>query len=132
MPPKATRRRKQPSQPRRQPSQDRAKETRDHILDTAAELFGSHGVAQTSTNRIAAEAGVSIGTLYRYFAAARSSSTSCSIACWPISNTASPPGLSNSRARQARPRPSTARAWPVRSSGSSATSSSRIPRCCAP
>ncbi len=68
MPPKATRRRKQPSQPRRQPSQDRAKETRDHLLDTAAELFGSHGVAQTSTNRIAAEAGVSIGTLYRYFA----------------------------------------------------------------
>lgn len=68
MPPKATYRRKQPSQARRQPSQDRAKETRDHILDTAAELFGSLGVAQTSTNRIAAEAGVSIGTLYRYFA----------------------------------------------------------------
>ncbi|MFD5179940.1 TetR/AcrR family transcriptional regulator [Nocardia sp. NPDC058379] len=68
MPPKGTHRRKQPGQLRRQPSQDRAKETRDLILDTAAELFGSLGVAQTSTNRIAAEAGVSIGTLYRYFA----------------------------------------------------------------
>lgn len=68
MPPRTTNKRKQSGQARRLPSQDRARETRDHILDTAAELFGAHGVEQTSTNRIAAEAGVSIGTLYRYFA----------------------------------------------------------------
>ncbi|WP_282776723.1 MULTISPECIES: TetR/AcrR family transcriptional regulator [unclassified Nocardia] len=60
MPPKATRQ-------RRPPTQDRAKATREHILDTAAHLFGERGIAETSTNRIAAEAGVSIGTVYRYF-----------------------------------------------------------------
>lgn len=53
---------------RRRPTQERAKATREHILDTAAELFGERGIANTSTNRIAAEAGVSIGTVYRYFA----------------------------------------------------------------
>ncbi|MBB5912533.1 AcrR family transcriptional regulator [Nocardia transvalensis] len=52
---------------RRRPTQDRAKATREHILDTAAQLFGERGIANTSTNRIAAEAGVSIGTVYRYF-----------------------------------------------------------------
>ncbi|MGV9971582.1 TetR/AcrR family transcriptional regulator [Nocardia beijingensis] len=53
---------------RRRPAQARAKATREHILDTAARLFGERGIANTSTNRIAAEAGVSIGTVYRYFA----------------------------------------------------------------
>ncbi|MBF6171544.1 TetR/AcrR family transcriptional regulator [Nocardia blacklockiae] len=53
--------------PRRRPSQERAKATRDHILATAARLFGQRGIAGTSTNRIAAESGVSIGTVYRYF-----------------------------------------------------------------
>lgn len=53
--------------PRRRPTQERAKATREHILDTAARLFGERGIADTSTNRIAAEAGVSIGTVYRYF-----------------------------------------------------------------
>ncbi|WP_433634713.1 TetR/AcrR family transcriptional regulator [Nocardia sp. CA-120079] len=36
-------------------------------MDTAARLFGERGIADTSTNRIAAEAEVSIGTVYRYF-----------------------------------------------------------------
>ncbi|MGK8488902.1 TetR family transcriptional regulator [Nocardia asiatica] len=53
---------------RRRPTQERAKATREHILDTAARLFGERGIADTSTNRIAMEAGVSIGTVYRYFA----------------------------------------------------------------
>ncbi|WP_063052345.1 helix-turn-helix domain-containing protein [Nocardia arthritidis] len=53
---------------RRRPTQERAKATRERILDTAARLFGERGIANTSTNRIAAEAGVSIGTVYRYFA----------------------------------------------------------------
>ncbi|MGW2661013.1 TetR/AcrR family transcriptional regulator [Nocardia tengchongensis] len=61
MPPKAAR-------PRRGPTQERSKATRAHILDTAARLFGERGIADTSTNRIAAEAEVSIGTVYRYFA----------------------------------------------------------------
>ncbi|WP_063000458.1 TetR/AcrR family transcriptional regulator [Nocardia mikamii] len=52
---------------RRRPTQERAKETRQHILDTAARLFGERGIENTSTNRIAAEAGLSIGTVYRYF-----------------------------------------------------------------
>ncbi|MEC3958913.1 TetR/AcrR family transcriptional regulator [Nocardia sp. CDC153] len=60
MPPK-------PVRQRRRPTQERSKATREHILDTAARLFGERGIADTSTNRIAAEAGVSIGTLYRYF-----------------------------------------------------------------
>ncbi|MFI6865535.1 TetR/AcrR family transcriptional regulator [Nocardia sp. NPDC050406] len=60
MPPKAVRQ-------RRRPTQERAKATREHILETAARLFGERGIANTSTNRIAAEAGVSIGTVYRYF-----------------------------------------------------------------
>ncbi|MGF0315497.1 TetR/AcrR family transcriptional regulator [Nocardia fluminea] len=59
MPPKST--------DRRRPTQDRAKATRENILDAAAELFGERGIADTSTNRIAAAAGVSIGTVYRYF-----------------------------------------------------------------
>lgn len=52
---------------RRRPTQERAKATREHILDTAARLFGERGIVNTSTNRIAAEAGLSIGTVYRYF-----------------------------------------------------------------
>lgn len=60
MPPKA-------AQQRRRPAQERSRATREHILDTAARLFGERGIAETSTNRIAAEAEVSIGTVYRYF-----------------------------------------------------------------
>ncbi|MFB7878436.1 TetR/AcrR family transcriptional regulator [Nocardia sp. NPDC056064] len=41
--------------------------TRNQILDAAAELFGERGITGTSTNRIAVAAGVSIGTVYRYF-----------------------------------------------------------------
>ncbi|WP_280249591.1 TetR/AcrR family transcriptional regulator [Nocardia abscessus] len=51
----------------RRPTQERAKVTREHILDTAARLFGERGIADTSTNRIAAEAGVSVNTVYRHF-----------------------------------------------------------------
>ncbi|MFF0492645.1 TetR/AcrR family transcriptional regulator [Nocardia sp. NPDC003482] len=52
---------------RRQPSQLRARATRERILDVAAELFGERGLADTSMNRIAAAAEVSVGTVYRYF-----------------------------------------------------------------
>jgi AcrR family transcriptional regulator len=41
--------------------------TVDAILEAAAELFAGMGYARTTTNRIADRAGVSIGSLYRYF-----------------------------------------------------------------
>jgi AcrR family transcriptional regulator len=40
----------------------------DRILDAAIRVLARDGYAAMSTNRVAAEAGVSIGSLYRYFA----------------------------------------------------------------
>jgi AcrR family transcriptional regulator len=40
----------------------------DRILVAATRVLARDGYAQMSTNRVAAEAGVSIGSLYRYFA----------------------------------------------------------------
>jgi AcrR family transcriptional regulator len=53
--------------PRKQPVQARAVETRDRILDAAARVFGAHGYSAGTTNRIAAEAELSVGSLYQYF-----------------------------------------------------------------
>ena len=53
--------------PRKSPRQQRAVETRDRILDAAARIFGEHGYAHGTTNRIAEEASISIGSLYQYF-----------------------------------------------------------------
>ena len=47
--------------------QDRAVETRRRILDAATRVFSRHGYAAGTTNRIAAEAELSIGSLYQYF-----------------------------------------------------------------
>ena len=55
-----------PSSARRIPTQDRSQHTVDCILEGAARIFRREGFAAT-TNRIAAEAGVSIGSLYEYF-----------------------------------------------------------------
>ncbi len=52
---------------RKQPRQARSKQTVDAILQAAAELFADLGYAQTTTNKIADRAGVSIGSLYQYF-----------------------------------------------------------------
>ncbi|MGW5316512.1 TetR/AcrR family transcriptional regulator [Nocardia thailandica] len=52
---------------RRQPQQDRAEATRTQILSVAAAAFGAAGIAEVPMSRIAADAGVSVGTLYRYF-----------------------------------------------------------------
>jgi AcrR family transcriptional regulator len=49
------------------PRQSRSQQTLDLILDTAAELFVEAGYETTTTNAIAEKAGISIGTLYRYF-----------------------------------------------------------------
>lgn len=45
-----------------------AQVTRNHILDTAVEVFSHKGVAQTSLNDIAREAGVTRGAIYWHFA----------------------------------------------------------------
>ncbi|WP_442945561.1 TetR/AcrR family transcriptional regulator [Nocardia sp. SSK8] len=52
---------------RKQPKQQRATQTRAWILTAAAQVFAEHGYAAGTTNRIAARAGVSIGSLYQYF-----------------------------------------------------------------
>jgi AcrR family transcriptional regulator len=54
-------------QPRKQPRQVRAGLTRQRILTAAAHVFGEHGYAAGTTNRIAERAGISIGSLYQYF-----------------------------------------------------------------
>ncbi|MFI7102153.1 TetR/AcrR family transcriptional regulator [Streptomyces sp. NPDC050161] len=54
-------------QPRKQPRQARAELTRQRILEAAAHVFADHGYAAGTTNRIAARAGVSIGSLYQYY-----------------------------------------------------------------
>lgn len=56
-----------PLRPRKTPVQTRAVETRDRILDAAARVFSRHGYAAGTTNRIAAAAGLSVGSLYQYF-----------------------------------------------------------------
>jgi AcrR family transcriptional regulator len=53
---------------RRRPIQERSSVTVDSILQAAAELFCGIGYDRASTNRIAERAGVSIGSLYQYFA----------------------------------------------------------------
>ncbi|MEM8861975.1 MAG: TetR/AcrR family transcriptional regulator [Chloroflexota bacterium] len=52
---------------RRLPKQARSRKRYDHMLNTAADLFARQGVSQVTTNHIAAEAGVSIGSLYQFF-----------------------------------------------------------------
>jgi AcrR family transcriptional regulator len=53
--------------PRKLPKQSRSRESVDAIVEAAAQVFERHGYAAGTTNRIAARAGVSIGTLYQYF-----------------------------------------------------------------
>lgn len=50
------------------PVQDRALRTRAALLDTVEETVAAEGVAAVTTTAIAERAGVSVGTLYRYFA----------------------------------------------------------------
>jgi AcrR family transcriptional regulator len=54
-------------EPRRTPVQRRSAETLDRILEAAAQVFERHGYAAGTTNRIAEQAEVSIGTLYQYY-----------------------------------------------------------------
>ncbi len=56
-----------PTSARKRPSQARSQVTVEAILDAAAQVFEARGYAAGTTNRIAARAGVSIGSLYEYF-----------------------------------------------------------------
>lgn len=54
--------------PKKWPRQARSKATFDAIIDAAARILRNGGYAELTTNRIAEIAGVSIGTLYEFFA----------------------------------------------------------------
>lgn len=54
--------------PRRTPRQARANATVDAILTAALQLLEDSGIEQLTTNHVAERAGVSIGTVYQYFA----------------------------------------------------------------
>jgi AcrR family transcriptional regulator len=54
-------------QPRKQPRQVRAELTRQRILAAAAHVFTEYGYAAGTTNRIAEQARISIGSLYQYY-----------------------------------------------------------------
>lgn len=53
---------------RKRPVQARSRAMVERILEAATRVLGTHGYAQLSTNRVAEEAEVSVGSLYRYFA----------------------------------------------------------------
>jgi AcrR family transcriptional regulator len=59
--------RKNPNRPRRQAKQSRAQDTIDVILTATDRELTRVGLAEATTRDIARVAGVSIGTLYRYF-----------------------------------------------------------------
>lgn len=53
--------------PRKLPSQERSQRTVERILDAATRVFHEQGYLAATTNDIADEADVSIGSLYQYF-----------------------------------------------------------------
>jgi AcrR family transcriptional regulator len=52
---------------RRVPKQARSRKRYEAILDAAANLFSDKGFENTTTNEIAAQAGMAVGSLYQYF-----------------------------------------------------------------
>lgn len=54
-------------EPRKTPRQRRSRQTRDRILLAAARVFAEQGYAAATTDRIAADAQLSIGSLYQYY-----------------------------------------------------------------
>lgn len=56
-----------PAIARKAPTQDRARATVEALLDATERLLVDEGYDKASTNRIAAKAGVSVGSLYQYF-----------------------------------------------------------------
>jgi AcrR family transcriptional regulator len=64
--PRAPGRRSRPVR-ERSPSQQRARETVEAIVSATAHILRREGPGRLTTNRIAAKAGVSIGSVYQYF-----------------------------------------------------------------
>ncbi|HEV7545994.1 MAG TPA: TetR/AcrR family transcriptional regulator [Reyranella sp.] len=56
-----------PTIPRKSASQKRSRVTVETLLDATARVLTRQGYDRASTNRIAATAGVSVGSLYQYF-----------------------------------------------------------------
>ena len=56
-----------PTTPRKSASQKRSRVTVEALLDATARVLTREGYDRASTNRIAATAGVSVGSLYQYF-----------------------------------------------------------------
>ena len=59
---------KQAQTPRKKPQQARSKSTVEAILDGAVRVLDQEGAEALTTTRVAEVAGVSVGTLYQYFA----------------------------------------------------------------
>jgi AcrR family transcriptional regulator len=53
--------------PRKHASQDRSRATVDALIEATARILVREGFDKASTNRIASEAGVSVGSLYQYY-----------------------------------------------------------------
>lgn len=53
--------------PRKQPRQARSSDTVEVILESAARILETEGLERVTTNRVAENAGVSVGSLYQYF-----------------------------------------------------------------
>lgn len=60
-------RRKTPISSRKQPQQTRSAELVTAILEAAVQVLAKEGAARFTTARVAAKAGVSVGSLYQYF-----------------------------------------------------------------
>ncbi len=59
--------RKALTKPRKHASQERSRATVDTLIEATARILVREGFDKASTNRIAEEAGVSIGSLYQYY-----------------------------------------------------------------
>jgi AcrR family transcriptional regulator len=59
--------RKPPTSPRKRASQARSRATVDALIEATARILVRDGFDHASTNRIAQEAGVSVGSLYQYY-----------------------------------------------------------------
>ena len=65
---------------RKQPRQQRSQQMVADLVEACALVIARDGLARLSTNLIAAEAGVSVGSLYQYFASRKPWSRPCSTA----------------------------------------------------
>jgi AcrR family transcriptional regulator len=53
--------------PRKTPQQARSRQTREDILEATTHLLNRRSFGEVSTNHIAKKAGISVGTLYKYY-----------------------------------------------------------------